>query len=656
MYVRLVTRLVTPTRVVTAVAAMLLLAAPPAAAVTFTVTTTADSGAGSLRQAIDDANATVGSDTIAFDIPQEACDIFDGICELEILSDLPEITGGLVVDGVTQPRYGLAPDNVCATANAPLRPRVEITGNVDTIFRVTSADRVTIRGLALGRANYPIRAESGGRVTVQCNLFGLSIDGDTRLGFNTAVCIGCFGSTANPSIIGTDGDGANDTTEGNVFAAGATGVNVTAGIDTVIAGNLFGVRPDGVTPDAVATGVHFRQTARNNLVGTNGDGMSDTAERNVFAYATRGVLIASRAGAGDGNRVVGNWIGLDAEGESGNVTTGIQLQEGGQNHLIARNRLESTNLGILIQGGASLDAGSTDNCIADNTIGLSHEGSVANLAASLNWWGASSGPSGIGPGTGDSIQVTGAGSVDFEPWLTGPAAGCTGDADGGNRIVVPAAAVIRGAQGSFFVTDLEVHNGGSSATTFQLWWLPRDEDNSTPATSAPFEIEAGESLRFANVLQSVFGLDQVAGALLVESTSTRLSVMSRTFNRSPEGTFGQSLPGVPGSRLVTTGETARVLFMDENADYRSNLGLVNGTPRSITIRYELFRSSGASLGTASLTLPPWGNTQINRVFVDSQPIEAGYVDVWTETGDGAFTCYGSVLDNRTSDPTTVLPQ
>ena len=36
---------------------------------TFTVTSTADTGAGSLRQAITDANNHAGSDTIAFDIP-----------------------------------------------------------------------------------------------------------------------------------------------------------------------------------------------------------------------------------------------------------------------------------------------------------------------------------------------------------------------------------------------------------------------------------------------------------------------------------------------------------------------------------------------------------------------------------------------------------
>ena len=55
-------------------------------------------------------------------------------------------------------------------------------------------------------------------------------------------------------------------------------------------------------------------------------------------------------------------------------------------------------------------------------------------------------------------------------------------------------------------------------------------------------------------------------------------------------------------------------------------------------------------------LPPRGNVQLNRVFADSQPVEAAYIEVWTTTAGGAFAAYGSVLDNQSSDPTTVLPQ
>ncbi len=67
-------------------AAVLILALCGAAARadTYTVTNTADSGAGSLRQAILDANA--GTDTIAFDIPGA------GVHRIDVPTSLATIT------------------------------------------------------------------------------------------------------------------------------------------------------------------------------------------------------------------------------------------------------------------------------------------------------------------------------------------------------------------------------------------------------------------------------------------------------------------------------------------------------------------------------------------------------------------------------------
>src|SRR5437868_15378007 len=64
---------------------------------TFTVTSTNDSGAGTLRQAITDANASPGSDTIVFNIAGS------GIKSIFITSMLPTITDPVVIDGTTQP-------------------------------------------------------------------------------------------------------------------------------------------------------------------------------------------------------------------------------------------------------------------------------------------------------------------------------------------------------------------------------------------------------------------------------------------------------------------------------------------------------------------------------------------------------------------------
>ncbi|HSL18823.1 MAG TPA: PKD domain-containing protein [Methylomirabilota bacterium] len=224
------------------------------------------------------------------------------------------------------------------------------------------------------------------------------------------------------------------------------------------------------------------------------------------------------------------------------------------------------------------------------------------------------------------------------------------------RTIVPAAAVVSGVGDAFFITDLDVNNGGTGELSFRLLLLRRGEDNSDPEASAVMTLAPGETRRFTNVVGEVFGVDEAVGALAVESDSADLRVMSRTFNDAPQGSFGQSLPAVDAAGLIVAGERVRVLFITENASFRSNLGLVNGGDGEITISYELFDADGTSLRTASRTLPPLGNIQLNGLFADFAPVAGGYVDVWTETAGGRFTCYGSVLDNDTDDPTTVLPE
>ncbi len=96
-----------------ALAFLLPLAASSLAAATFTVSNTNDSGAGSLRQAILDANANPGDDTIAFNITGS------GVQTIALSSSLAfaSATGGLTVDGTTQPGYAGTPLIAVVCAN-----------------------------------------------------------------------------------------------------------------------------------------------------------------------------------------------------------------------------------------------------------------------------------------------------------------------------------------------------------------------------------------------------------------------------------------------------------------------------------------------------------------------------------------------------------
>src|SRR5690349_24377722 len=76
----------------------------------FTVTGTADTGAGSLRQAILDANAAPGADTIQFAIPGS------GVQTIRPATLFPVITDAVTIDGYTQP--GASPNTLTVGTNA----------------------------------------------------------------------------------------------------------------------------------------------------------------------------------------------------------------------------------------------------------------------------------------------------------------------------------------------------------------------------------------------------------------------------------------------------------------------------------------------------------------------------------------------------------
>jgi hypothetical protein len=225
---------------------------------------------------------------------------------------------------------------------------------------------------------------------------------------------------------------------------------------------------------------------------------------------------------------------------------------------------------------------------------------------------------------------------------------------------IPAAALAAGLEGAFFQTDVDLNNAGSTDITYELLWLPRGANNAEPVHSSRFSLVSGAGVRYGNVLGEVFGLEpNQAGALAVDASGTDLLAMSRTYNvpgAKVTGTFGQGIPGIPADRMIQPGQRKRIIFMNENDELRSNVGCQNGSDQTIRVNLELFNSAGESLEVKTMDLPPMSNNQITRIFRNYAPIAAGYVDIWTETSGALIYCYGSVLDNETSDPTTVLPQ
>ena len=107
----------------------------------FVVTNTNNHGTGSLRDAIVNANATVGSDTITFNIPGP------GVKVINLANTLPEITDPVVIDATTQPGY----------AGAPLIELNGASASAVTLVSYIKASGTTVRGLAIGRFSAVLR-------------------------------------------------------------------------------------------------------------------------------------------------------------------------------------------------------------------------------------------------------------------------------------------------------------------------------------------------------------------------------------------------------------------------------------------------------------------------------------------------------------------
>ena len=124
---------------------------------TFIVSNTADTGPGSLRQAIIASNsATDSTNTLDFAIPG------DGVQTIAPASPLPAITQAVLIDGFSQPGY----------AGTPL---IELSGNqAGTADGLTiTGSGVAVRGLDInnfsqGAGSSPGRAARAGRLASMC--------------------------------------------------------------------------------------------------------------------------------------------------------------------------------------------------------------------------------------------------------------------------------------------------------------------------------------------------------------------------------------------------------------------------------------------------------------------------------------------------------
>jgi hypothetical protein len=348
------------------------LLARAARAATYTVTNTNDSGAGSLRQAMTDANGNPGLDTIAFNIPGS------GVHTITPSTELPTITDPVLIDGYTQP--GSSPNTLAVGDDAVLL--VELDGAGAEFHGLTiAAGGSTVKGLVIsgwGSNTVAVRLITSGGDTVS----GCFIGTDAT-GMSAHANVGGIGVNTPNNTIGGATPAARNIISGNAganyYAAVAIGGAGVTG--NVVQGNYIGVDATGMTAIPNGQGI-FNIGAPNSLIG----GLTatpGTPPGNVIAGNGGGEVEISAAES-TGCVVQGNLIGTNATGTAavgGGIGIAIGANYGANNNLIggtapgARNVISgNTSYGIYLVSG---DVASFANTIQGNYIGPDITGTVA---------------------------------------------------------------------------------------------------------------------------------------------------------------------------------------------------------------------------------------------------------------------------------------
>jgi hypothetical protein len=335
---------------------------------TFVVTNTGDlngSGTpvpGSLRDAILQANAAPGADTIRFSIGT-------GVQTIAPTRALPTITGPVTIDGTSQPGF----------AGTPL---IVISGQAAGPFGgdglTITAGNSTVRGLVINNffGNGLVLSGGGGNV-IQGNFIGTDAAGAaSQRNFRDGLLV--LGSSNN--TIGGTTPSARNLLSGNFganLALAANGASPSSG--NLVQGNFIGTDNTGakaITPGGIDGGVIIAGGSNNTIGGT-----TPGAGNVISGNAGPGIVIdGTGSSPSSGNAVQGNAIGTNAAGSKalGNFGQGVEVVGASGNTIggsspSARNIISgNSRAGVEIDGPAA-----TNNLIQGNDIGTDAAGGVA---------------------------------------------------------------------------------------------------------------------------------------------------------------------------------------------------------------------------------------------------------------------------------------
>lgn len=335
---------------------------------TLTVTNTNDAGAGSLRQAIVDANANPDFSFITFQIP--------GSCPRTIApaTALPSISQGVRIDGFSQP--GSAANTRESGDNAVRCVILDGRNVIATGLAYTGATTTQfwLQGLAIGGfTSAGLRMAGGLDNLVWGNQFGGRVGTITLAGNGTGIVLT---SVARSASIGGDSAAQRNVIAGSSAAGIETGsFSFFSSTDNEIVGNLIGATGNGTLVNGNGVGIHLatggNRVRDNVIVNSTGDGVR-------VSGSVDNVIERNRIGRID-TVCIGFPVITCLPDAAPNDRHGIRFESGAHDNLASANSVwNSGNMGISVSGSGRGNRLSANSIHRSASYGIDLDGTGFN--------------------------------------------------------------------------------------------------------------------------------------------------------------------------------------------------------------------------------------------------------------------------------------
>jgi len=224
-------------------------------------------------------------------------------------------------------------------------------------------------------------------------------------------------------------------------------------------------------------------------------------------------------------------------------------------------------------------------------------------------------------------------------------------AAGATTLIVPASGTGPGANDSHWQTELTLHNTSASAITATLTF----HDAAGTGESSTVTVAPRATVAIADVVASRFGRTAATGAIEINfdsAFSQKLTVSSRTFNKSSSGEFGQDIPAVDQASAASAGNLVVLSGPSSATDSRFNFGVY--ALSASTVQWQLLRADGTVAASKDVSYA--AGTQFQYNFGVNTLFNASSADndtVHAIVTSGRAVAYGSIVNNASGDPTYV---